>query len=40
VAGIKVPTVTEFASPIDIVKKSNGSDRICVDHRELKEITV
>ena len=29
-----------YASPIVIVKKKNGSDRICVDYRKLNKLTI
>ena len=29
-----------YASPIVIVKKKDGSDRICVDYRKLNQITI
>ena len=31
---------SSFASPIAIVKKKDGSDRICVDYRKLNKLTV
>ena len=31
---------SSFASPIVIVKKKDGSDRICVDYRKLNKLTV
>lgn len=31
---------SEYASPILLVKKKDGSDRMCVDYRKLNEITV
>jgi hypothetical protein len=35
-----VPTITEYASPIVIVNKSDRSNRVCVNCREPNEITV
>lgn len=29
------PSCSPFASPIILVKKKNGSDRLCVDYREV-----
>jgi len=29
-----------YASPIVVVKKANGSNRICVDYRKLNKITI
>lgn len=34
------PSSSPFASPILLVKKKNGSDRMCVDFRELNDNTV
>ena len=31
---------SQFASPIVIVKKEDGSDRICVDYRKLNKLAV
>jgi hypothetical protein len=33
--GMIEPVVTDFASSLVIVKKKDGGDRLCVDHREL-----
>jgi hypothetical protein len=34
------PTTSEWASPIFVVAKLDGSTRFCVDYRKLNEITV
>jgi len=34
------PSCSPYASPILLVKKKNGSDRLCVDYRELNSNTV
>lgn len=34
------PSKSSFASPIVLVKKQNGEDRMCIDYRELNAITV
>jgi len=34
------PSCSPFASPILLVKKKNGTDRLCVDYRELNSNTV
>ena len=38
--GIIRESNSSFASPIVIVKKKDGSDRICVDYRKLNKLTV
>ena len=38
--GIIRKSNSSFASPIVIVKKKNGSDRICVDNRKLNKLAV
>ena len=38
--GIIRESNSSFASPIAIVKKKDGSDRICVDYRKLNKLTV
>lgn len=39
-SGIVRPSNSPFASPIILVKKRDGSDRMCVDYRELNSNTV
>lgn len=36
-SGIAKPSVSDYASPIVLVKKKNGSNRICVDYRALNK---
>ena len=38
--GIIRPSTSPYASPIVIVKKKDGSNRICVDYRKLNKLTV
>lgn len=34
------PSESPYASPIVLVKKGNGEDRMCIDYRELNDVTV
>ena len=38
--GIIRPSTSPYASPIVIVKKKDGTNRICVDYRKLNNVTV
>jgi hypothetical protein len=38
--GMITPFLTEFASPVVIVKEKDGTDRICIDFCELNSLTV
>jgi len=35
--GIVRPSISEYASPITLVKKKNGDTRLCVDYRQLNK---
>ncbi len=39
-SGVIEPSTASYASPIVVVKKPDGSNRICVDYRKLNRITV
>jgi len=38
--GIIEPSTASFASPIVVVKKPDGSNRICIDFRKLNKVTI
>ena len=38
--GIIRTSTSPYASPIVIVKKKDGSNRICIDYRKLNKVTV
>ena len=39
-SGIIEPSTAPYASPIVVVKKSDGSSRICIDYRKLNNVTI
>jgi len=38
--GIVEPCSSEYASPVVVVKKKDGSSRVCIDYRKLNRIMV
>ena len=38
--GIIVPSISEWASPIVLIRKSDGTIRYCLDYRKLNDCTV
>lgn len=38
--GIVLPFVSQYASPVVVVKKKNGTNRLCVDYRKLNSKTI
>jgi hypothetical protein len=38
-AGLVRPSYSEFGSPILVVRKADGSLRLCIDYRGLNEVT-
>jgi len=39
-SGVVEPSTATFATPRVVVNKSYGSNRICVDFRKLKKVTI